>query len=215
MNRRYGAIVAVVVAAAAAGAWAFLHRGGSAPQPVDAATAPVAAKQLVATLPEFSLVDGEGRTRSLHDWAGKSLVINFWATWCAPCRKEIPLLQKLQRERAGEGFQVIGIAVDFREQVLAYAGQMKMDYPLLIGEQDALDAVTAFGIEMVGLPFTIFSDHRGRIVAAHMGELTAAEADLILGEVRAVDAGRKSLPQARSAIESGIAALPAPAESSE
>lgn len=215
MNRRYGAIVAVVVAAAAAGSWAYLRRGGSAPQPVDAATAPVAAKQLVATLPEFSLVDGEGRTRSLHDWAGKSLVINFWATWCAPCRKEIPLLQKLQRERAGEGFQVIGIAVDFREQVLAYAGQMKIDYPLLIGEQDALDAVTAFGIEMVGLPFTVFSDHRGRIVAAHMGELTAADADLILGEVRAVDAGRKSLTQARSAIESGIAALPAPAESSE
>jgi thiol-disulfide isomerase/thioredoxin len=215
LNRRHGAIFALALAAAAGGFWAYLHRGGSTPRAVDAGKPPLAAKQLAATLPEFSLMDREGRTRSLHDWAGKSLVINFWATWCAPCRKEIPLLQKLQRERAGEGFQVIGIAVDFSEPVLAYAGQMKIEYPLLIGEQDALDAVSAFGIEMVGLPFTVFSDHQGRIVAAHMGELTAADANLILGEVRAVDAGRKSLVEARSAIESGRAALPAPAESRE
>jgi len=67
-----------------------------------------------------------------------------------PCRREIPLLQQLQRDHGAEGFQVIGIAVDFRDKVLAYADDMKIDYPLLIGEQDALDAAAAFGVPTVG-----------------------------------------------------------------
>ena len=87
--------------------------------------------------------------------------MNFWATWCAPCRREIPLLERLQSEHAADGFQVVGIAVDFRDKVLAYADEMKIDYPLLIGEQEALDAAAAFGVEMVGLPFTVFTDAPG------------------------------------------------------
>ena len=212
MKPRRIAAVSIVALAAAGGFYAYWHRAGVAPQVASPAPASIPAKKLVANVPDFSLMDRDGQARSLHDWAGKALIVNFWATWCAPCRKEIPLLQRLQQEHAADGFQVIGIAVDFREQVLAYASQMKIDYPLLIGEQEALDAASAFGVEVVGLPFTIFSDRQGRIVTAHMGELTPAEADLILGAVRAVDAGQKSLAQARSAIESGIAALPPPAE---
>jgi thiol-disulfide isomerase/thioredoxin len=209
------AVAAIAALAAAGGVYAYWHRAGVTQQAASPAPPPIPAKQLVASVPDFSLVDRDGRARTLHDWAGKALVVNFWATWCAPCRKEIPLLQRLQREHAAEGFQVIGIAVDFREQVLAYASQMKIDYPVLIGEQEALDAASAFGVEVVGLPFTIFSDRQGRIVTAHMGELTPAGADLILAEVRAVDAGQQTLAQARAAIESGMAALPPPAERSE
>jgi thiol-disulfide isomerase/thioredoxin len=190
------AAAAIAVLAAAGGFYAYWHQTRVAQPSASRVTAPIPEKHLVATVPEFHLLDREGQTRSLHDWAGKSLVVNFWATWCAPCRKEIPLLQRLQRERAADGVQVIGIAVDFREQVLAYAGRMKIDYPLLIGEQEALDAAAAFGVEVVGLPFTIFTDRQGRIVTAHMGELTAADADLILGEVRAIDSGSHTLAQA-------------------
>ena len=86
-------------------------------------------------------------------------------------------------------FQVVGIAVDFRDKVLAYADEMKIQYPLLIGEQEGLDAASAFGIDAVGFPFTIFTDTQGRVIVAHMGELTAAEADLILGAVSAVNGG--------------------------
>jgi len=196
-------MVIVAVAALAAGAGFYAYRQ-------HAAQAPVArpAAQLASRVPDFSLSDRDGQVRSLHDWHGKALIVNFWATWCAPCRKEIPLLQKLQRERAGEGFQVVGIAVDFRDKVLAYASEMQIDYPLLIGEQEALDAAAAFGVEAVGFPFTIFTDTQGRVIVAHLGELTQAEADLILGAVRAVDAGQQTPAQARARIESGLAALP-------
>ncbi len=108
---------------------------------------------------------------------------------------------------APTGFQVVGIAADFRDKVLAYADEMQIAYPLLIGEQEALDAATAFGVDAIGFPFTIFTDQQARIVVAHMGELTAAEADLILGAVTEVNAGRLSLEQARSRIEAGLAAL--------
>jgi len=145
--------------------------------------------------------------RSLKDWSGKSLIVNFWATWCAPCRREIPLLQQIARERAADGFQVVGIAVDFRDKVLAYADQMKIEYPLLIGEQEGLDAATAFGVEAVGFPFTVFTDAQGRIVVAHLGELTAAEADLILGAVAQVNSGRVDLAKARADIAAGLPAL--------
>jgi len=191
----------------AAGAALYLYRQQlQAPVPPPPPTPPPAT--LATTLPEFQLADRSGQPRRLQDWPDRSLVVNFWATWCAPCRREIPLLQQLQRDHAGEGFQVIGIAVDFRDKVLAYADEMGIDYPLLIGEQEALDAAAAFGMTTVGLPFTVFSDRQGRLVLAHLGELTAAEAKIILDAVRRVNAGSVSPETARREAEAAIAALP-------
>jgi thiol-disulfide isomerase/thioredoxin len=203
--------VAAAVVAVLAGIAVYAMLRPTTPGPDTAApmTSPglEAPARLADRIPTFTLADTENRPRTLQDWPERSLIVNFWATWCAPCRREIPLLKQIQREHGPEGFQVIGIAVDFRDQVLAYAKEMRIDYPVLIGEQDALDAAAAFGVDAIGFPFTVFSDRQGRIVAAHVGELTAAQADVILDAVRRVDSGAYSPEQARTAIESGLARL--------
>jgi thiol-disulfide isomerase/thioredoxin len=158
-------------------------------------------------LPEFSLQNSTGKATSITSFGGKSLIINFWATWCAPCRSEIPLLQTLHAEWAGRDVSVVGIAVDNREPVLAFAERYKIGYPLLIGEQDALDAAAAFGVESPVFPFTVFTDRRGEVVALFIGELHRAQAELILSEVQNLNQNLVELKAARQAIAQGLRAL--------
>ncbi|MBP7607934.1 MAG: TlpA family protein disulfide reductase [Steroidobacteraceae bacterium] len=217
MNRRSLILLAALAGLAGAAGYYFVLKPRmttpvTVKVPSSAATTDAAAAsqtQLAAVIPEFKLADSDGTLRSLKDdWKGKALIVNFWATWCAPCRREIPLLNQLAADRAKDNFQVVGIAIDFRDKVLAYAQEMQIDYPMLIGEQDALDAAAAFGVDAVGLPFTIFTDTSGRVIALHMGELTADEADLILSAVADVNSGQTDPAQARQAIATALAALP-------
>jgi thiol-disulfide isomerase/thioredoxin len=158
-------------------------------------------------LPDFTLMDRAGEMRSIQSWPGKSLIVNFWATWCAPCRREIPLLKQIQEEHGDEGFQVVGIAVDFREDVLAYADEMSINYPLLIGEQDGLDAIGEFGISAAGFPFTVFTDAQSRIVLTHLGEVTEEESKVLLDVVRRVNAGELTPGAARSVAAKQLAEI--------
>ncbi len=212
------AIAALVIGAAAVGAAAYVAFEQRTRPPV---TASVPAESqpagsgstgsqpavLAERVPDFKLADRDGKLRSLADWQGKSLIVNFWATWCAPCRREIPLLGKLQQQYGPAGFQVIGVAADYRDKVIAYADEAGIAYPLLIGEQEALDAAAAFGVEIVGFPFTVFSDDQGRVIACHVGELTRPQAEVILSAVERVNSGAVSPDQARAEITAGIDGL--------
>jgi thiol-disulfide isomerase/thioredoxin len=151
------------------------------------------------TLPDISLADRTGAQRSLSSWKGQPLVINFWATWCGPCRDEIPLLKSLRKKRAADRLEIVGIAIDERQSVLKFASEMGIDYPILIGEQDGYEAAERFGVALV-LPFSVFADSQGRIVTLKVGELHADEAAFILDRVRDVDASRLPLDAARSQI---------------
>jgi thiol-disulfide isomerase/thioredoxin len=186
----------------------------SAPAPAPA-SAPLSAPDLPAaptqttstrtplTVPTgVAMPDSSGKMHSLSEYRGHPLVLNFWATWCEPCRREIPLLQALHQERGGS-VQIIGVAVDFQKDVLPYARAQGITYPLLMGEKDGLAAVNAFGMQTL-FPFTVFADSRGNIVAVKVGELHADEARMILAKVSAVDAGKMALGAARNGVSTEL-----------
>lgn len=169
-----------------------------------------AATPVPDVLPDFILGDLDGTPRSILSWQGKSMIVNFWATWCAPCRREIPLLKQVQQQHGAEGFQVVGVAVDFRDDVVKYAKEIGIDYPVLIGEQEGLDAVNKFGQGSLGFPFTVFTDNQHRIVVFHLGEIERAEADILLGVVGQVNRGELTPAAARSVAAKQLAAIDKP-----
>jgi thiol-disulfide isomerase/thioredoxin len=133
-------------------------------------------------------------------------MVNFWATWCDPCRREIPLLKSLRHERAGESLEVVGIAVDFKDAVLDYTRKIGIDYPVLIGEKDGTAAIDAFGLDTV-FPFTVFADTQGRIFTVKVGELGRDEAKVILDGLRDVDTGKADIAAARQQVATQLAQL--------
>ena len=157
-------------------------------------------------LPEIALPGTDGRVHRLADWKGKPLAVNFWATWCDPCRREIPLLKGLRRQYAADGLEIVGIAIDDADKVKQYAAAHGMDYPLLLGDEGGLAAAAAFGRETV-LPFTVFADREGRVLTIKVGELHQDEAELILARLRDVQTGRLPLGVARTQISAGVAQL--------
>ena len=119
-------------------------------------------------LPQFVLDDLEGKPTPISNWPGKPLVVNFWATWCAPCLREIPLLKEFQT--ANPAVQIVGIAIDREKPVRAFAEEMNFNYPVLVGPL-AMDAAGAFGVDFVAMPFTVFTSASGSVLGVHTGEL--------------------------------------------
>ena len=116
--------------------------------------------------------------------AGQVAGHQFLGNLVRPLRREIPLLATLHSEWSARGFSVIGVAVEHRAEVAAFARDFKIAYPLLVGEQDALDVAAKFGVVSPAFPFTVFTDKRGRVVALYLGELHRAQADSILSTVQ-------------------------------
>jgi len=208
----------VILVATLAGAIAFVAiRSFLGPKTSVAATAPTTLNPIGAAdstptraipeiLPDFMLATLEGPPRALSSFDHPSLIVNFWATWCAPCRREIPLLRQLRTERGARGVEVVGVAVDFREDVVKYAKDIGLDYPLLIGEEDGVAAADLFGISMA-FPFTIFADAQRRIVAVKIGELHADEAAFILDHVETLNSGALTIEAVRPLIRDEIKRL--------
>jgi thiol-disulfide isomerase/thioredoxin len=175
-------------------------------------SAPPSAKRIPEVLPDVTMPDSNGTPRKLSEWKGRPLMVNFWATWCDPCRREIPLLKSLRHERSGESLEVVGIAVDFKDAVLDYTRKIGIDYPVLIGEKDGMAAIDAFGMDTV-FPFTVFADKQGRIFTVKVGELGRDEAKIILDGLRDVDSGGIDLKTAQQQIATKMAQLEAAAHS--
>ena len=153
------------------------------------------------THPDFALPDIEGAARELSEWDGKHRLLNFWATWCAPCRREIPLLKEFQAQHEENGYQVLGIAVDYPEQVASYAEEAQFNYPILVGQQDAMAVAESSGIEFIGMPFTMFVAKDGEYVGAYIGELHQSHLDDVVQILTLLDNGEISKEEARGAFD--------------
>ncbi|MFT5499961.1 MAG: peroxiredoxin [Woeseiaceae bacterium] len=150
---------------------------------------------------DFELPDIDGKVRQLSEWNGKARLVNFWATWCAPCRREIPLLKATQAAHGDAGVQIIGIAVDFPDEVAAYAEEAEFNYPILVGQEEAMAAAEASGIEFIGMPFTMVIAPDGELLTTHIGEIVEAHIDTILGVFADLNAGTIDNAGARESLQ--------------
>lgn len=193
------AVVALLIAVAAAVYITYIQ--------LDDGAMPLS-EEVVVSMPsgssivDFTLADLDGNERQISEWAGKARLINFWATWCAPCRREIPLLKKTQSEHAQNNLQIIGVAVDFVEPVIAYAADADFNYPVLVGQEDAMAAAEATGIDFIGMPFTMIVAPDGQLIATHMGEILEDQMALIIAVFEQMQSGETDLASARSALKS-------------
>lgn len=174
-----------------AGRWFF-----AAQDPSATGAAATAEAILVDQLPAFSLADLDGGQRDIREWSGEPLLINFWATWCAPCRKEMPLLQTLHDDSPG-GLRVIGIAVDRPSAVESFIAEAGVTYPILVGQEDAIAAAESFGPEFIALPFSVLVAADGAVIGWEPGELDPAEIQGLASLAAELGAGRLTLAQAR------------------
>lgn len=124
-----------------------------------------------AALMGVTLPDASGVPQALAQWKGKVLVVNFWATWCTPCRDEMPEFVTAQRELGARGLQFVGIAVDEPDKVRRFADEIGLNYPALIGGFGAVELSRTLGNRLGGLPFTVVVDRAGRIAHVQLGPL--------------------------------------------
>lgn len=127
--------------------------------------------------------DAEDNELAFSKWRGKVLVVNFWATWCPPCREEMPGFSRLQEKYAAKGVQFAGIALDSAANVLAFSQKEKVSYPLLIGEADAASLARELGNAKLGLPYTLILTTSGEVRFTRMGGISERELDDLLGKM--------------------------------
>jgi len=127
--------------------------------------------------PEFNLPDVNGVTRNSREWEGKIVLLNFWATWCPPCIKETPAFVDLQEEFGAAGIQFVGVAIDKKDSVLDFMDTYGVRYPMLIGEDEAINIAKEYGNRFGALPYTVVINRQGQIHFVQRGEMTREMAE--------------------------------------
>ena len=199
MQKIIPVIIALVLVLTGAVVYYMQQQQVEESMPVAIETAPPLAEEGPIQV-AFELNGLDGAMHEFSEWDGKHRIVNFWATWCAPCRREIPLLKSFQEEHSADDFQVIGIAVEFLEPVIAYAEDAQFNYPILVGEQDAMAVAESSGISFIGLPFTMIVSRDGTLIGAHMGELHQEQLDDIVKVLGQLDHGDLDVQAARTAL---------------
>ncbi|MBZ0104713.1 MAG: TlpA family protein disulfide reductase [Sulfuricella denitrificans] len=148
---------------------------GPTDKPAVAVVQTDTAKIFAAAFPDL-----EGKPQPLKQWQGKVLVLNFWAPWCPPCRAEIPDFIRLQEQYRAQGVIFVGLALDQKDKVQAFSDEMGINYPILLGENDAAELGKLAGNRLGGLPFTAIFSRKGAIVYTVSGELKREQLEATL-----------------------------------
>ncbi len=180
MNRpsRISVFVLIILGSVAGGFYAS-HLLSSHTEPAESA---VAADSQTPTpyRPDFSLSDLDGELQSIDNWNGQVIMVNFWATWCPPCRREIPAFIRLYENYRDRGFVILGIAIDDPQSVQDFVDPMDVNYPILLGEDTGIEITTDYGNRLGVLPFTVFIDREGRIIQTRRRELNYEQAEALI-----------------------------------
>jgi thiol-disulfide isomerase/thioredoxin len=166
----------VAVALLALGAGLIAGWRAYAPANLSPAQAKSAAEMLyVSTMPDL-----KGINQSFEQWRGKVLIVNFWATWCPPCREEIPQFIKVQEKYRSRGLVFVGVAVDKKDAVRTYADEIGINYPVLLGDMEAMELTRKAGNRAGVLPYTLVIDRTGKIISTQFGGLTQDKLEPII-----------------------------------
>lgn len=170
MNRGTWLILALACLAAAGGWWLQYSMTHAAPvqPPAPAGVHTLAVGDAAG---DYQLPDLNGVTTSLAKWHGKVVLLNFWASWCAPCREEMPMLARMQAQHAADGLQIVGIALDQPQSAQAFLNQSPVNYPILIGINADPIPTTTFGDTAGLLPYSVLIGRDGRILQTKLGAL--------------------------------------------
>jgi thiol-disulfide isomerase/thioredoxin len=162
----------LVVALAIAGAAAGLIAGRALRPDPRAALNTVPAGALERLPPTAALPDPEGRVHAFAQWDGQLVLLNFWASWCAPCVEEMPLLDRLQQRHAARGLQVVGIASDGVEPTREFLAAHPVAYTILVDDPERGDLSRVLGNQHGVLPYSLLVGRDGRILARHVGNFS-------------------------------------------
>lgn len=166
MNKRF-LLAALVLGLIGAGAGIFVGNQRTAPEkPQNGA---------IRQLFSLSLADSTGKTKKLSQWQGKILIVNFWATWCAPCVKEMPELSSLQKSLDKSNVQLLGLGIDSPANIAAFASQHQITYPLFAAGMEGTELSRQLGNQAGGLPFTVLIDADGKLIKSYLGRLNIQE----------------------------------------
>jgi thiol-disulfide isomerase/thioredoxin len=132
--------------------------------------------------PEFAAPDLNGDFQNIKQWDGKLLFLNFWATWCYPCKQEIPTFMELQEAYGEQGFQIVGLAIDDIDEVKEYVEEISLNYPTMVTQQAGIELAKRYGNPKGVLPFTVIINRDGKISNTIRGELSKKRAKEILAE---------------------------------
>lgn len=174
MPRLLLAVIPVLLLALALAVWLPARQAGVDPATGDPPDS-IDADAGTWIAPDFTLPDLSGQRHAMADWKGQVLMVNFWASWCEPCRREIPAFTALQNRYRADGLQVVGIALDDAAGITRFLQHAGVDsnYPQLLAPgEEGIDLAIAWGNAVGVLPYTVFVDRSGHIIHAHYGELT-------------------------------------------